>query len=125
MSNDTSPTLLEELPVEIFLQVLAPFSLSEIVKTFSGLNSYINSCIQAVTTANHTVTYSDTSAADFLCLFPTQIGRLIITHSPTVDFTPLLNLRSLTLKYGTPAQFDGIRPQHFPQLEILHLCGSE
>jgi hypothetical protein len=53
--------------------------------------------------------------------FPTQICRLIIKYSPNVDFTSLINLRSLTIKYGTRAQLDGIRPEDFPMLEILHI----
>ncbi|UJR12792.1 hypothetical protein I4U23_016966 [Adineta vaga] len=32
-----------------------------------------------------------------------------------------INLRSLTLKYGTENQFNSIRPQYFPQLEILRI----
>jgi hypothetical protein len=29
------------------------------------------------------------------------------------------------MKYGTFAQFDGIRPEHFPMLEILRICASK
>ena len=125
MDGNSGSTLLEQLSVEIILKVFASLSLSEIHGAFSGLNSYLNFCIQALATANHIVAYNDTSAANILHSFPTQIGRLIFTYSPTVDFTSLIHLRSLTLKYGTPAQFDGIRPEHFPWLEILHLCGSK
>jgi hypothetical protein len=36
-----------------------------------------------------------------------------------------MNLRSLTIRRGTAAQFDGIRPEHFPLLEILHIEASK
>jgi len=63
--------------------------------------------------------------ADLLYLYPAQIGRLIITLSSDVDFTSLINLRSLTIKYGTFIQFDRIRPQYFHMLEILHIFGGK
>ena len=125
MNNGTHPTVLEQLPIEIFSQIFASFSLPEIVTVFSGLNSRIDSYIQAVTNTSHIVFYDDTKAIDLLHFFSSEISRLIVTHSPSVDFTSLIHLRSLTLKYGTVAQFDRIRPEHFPRLEILHLCGSE
>ena len=125
MNNNTRAMLFEQLPLEIFLHVFASFSLSEIVTTFSALNSRIDAYIEAVTQTTHTISYSDTKAIDLVRLFPTQIGRLIITHTPVVDLTPLTNLRSLTIRYGTVTQFDGIRPHHFPRLEILHLCASK
>ena len=125
MNNDTCPTLFEHLPVEIVLKVFASFSLSEVVTTFSGLNYHIDSCIQAVKNVPHRVDNNNTRAIDLVRLFPTQVNRLIITNSPTVDFTALINLRSLTMTYDTQAQFDGIRPEHFPLLEILRLCDSK
>jgi hypothetical protein len=118
-------TTLEHLPVEIFLRIFTAFSFDEIVTAFSGLNSYIDSIIRCINDSNHAVTYSDTKAIQLLNLFPTQICRLIIIHSPNVNFTSLINLRSLTIKYGTLAQLDGIRPRHFPMLEILHICGGK
>jgi hypothetical protein len=119
--DNIKPTLLEHLPVEIFLEVFDSLSLQEILTAFSDLNSYINSIIRCIKDQNHTVSYNDGKAVDLLHLFPTQMCRLIITYSPNVDFTSLINLRSLTIKYGTLAQLDGIRPQHFPMLEILHI----
>ena len=124
-NRNLCPTLLEQLPVKIFFQIFALLPLQEVVKAFSDLNSSIDTSIQAITNAIHTVTYNDTAAIGVLLAYPTCIGRLIVTHSPAVDFTSLINLQSLTLKYGTRKQFDGIRPEHFSQLEILHLCGSE
>jgi len=125
MNDNTRPTLFEQLPVEIFLKIFALFSFEEVVKTFSSLNSDVNSRIRGISTAASRITYNNTRAIGFLCLYPTQIGQLIIIHSPTVDFTSLNNLRSLTLKYGTQKQFDGIRPQHFPHLKTLHLFDSK
>ncbi len=123
MSTDnTHSTSLEHLPIEIFHHIFAPLSLQEIVTAFFGLNSYIDSIIRSVKRVNHVVSYNDTKAIDILHLFSTQIGRLVIIHSPNVDFTWLINLRSLTIKYGTLAQLDRIRPEHFPMLEILHIC---
>lgn len=117
-------TSIENLPVEIFLRIFASFSFEEIRHAFSGLNSYIDSIIRCVNDGNHAVTYSDTKAVQLLNSFPTQICRLTIIHSPNVDFASSRNLRSLTIKYGTLAQLDRIRPQNFPLLEILHICGG-
>ena len=124
-NTDAHVMSLEHLSVEIFLEIFVSLTLNKISTAFSGLNSHIDSIIRSVRTATHTVTYNDDKAVKLVQSFPVQINRLILTHSPIVDFTPLINLRSLTLKYGTLAQFDGIRPQHFPRLEILHLCGSK
>ncbi|CAF3918142.1 unnamed protein product [Rotaria sp. Silwood2] len=124
MSNDnTFSTSLEHLPTEIFLQVFGLLPLQEIVTAFSGLNSYIDSVIQSVIGASHVVRYSDAEAINSLHFFPTQIIRLIIVNVEIADFTALINLRSLTLKYGTQEQFNSIRPQYFPMLEILHIKG--
>ncbi len=65
-SRDTQSMKIEHLPVEIFLESFALFSLEEII-----------------------------------------------------------NLGSLTIEYGTIAQLNGIRPQHFPILEILHISAGK
>ena len=124
MNDNICPTLLEQLPVEIFLQVFASLTLQDIIKAFSGLNSQIESCIQVVRNAGYTLNNHATRTTDLLRLYPTQIGRLVINICQKVNFTSLINLRSLTLKHGTGEQFYAIRPQNFPQLEILHLCGG-
>ncbi len=115
-------TLLEHLPIEIFLQIFVFFPLDELVKSFFGLSSYIDSLIRSVRNANHMIIYNNNDAINLLHSFSSQINRLVIIHSESVDFKSLINLRSLTLKYGTHAQFNSIRPQYFPMLEILHIC---
>lgn len=122
--GSTQRTSIEHLPFEIFLKIFASFSFEEILHAFSGLNSHIDSIIRCVNDGNHAVTYSDTKAIQLLTSYPTQICRLIIVHSPNVNFASLRNLRSLTIKYGTLAQLDSIRPSNFPLLEILHICGG-
>jgi hypothetical protein len=124
-NNNTRPTLLEHLPVEIFQQVFVLLPLQEIVTAFLGLNSHIDSIIRSLKNISHTVRPTDDKAINILHLFPTQISHLIIVNVRTVDFTSLINLRSLILKYGTDAQFDSIRPQHFPMLKNLHIHASE
>ncbi|CAF1491463.1 unnamed protein product [Adineta steineri] len=116
-------TLLEHLPIEIFLEIFASLSLEEIVTAFFDLNAYINWIIRSVKCTNHGIVNNDSKSIDLLKLFPTQIDRLVIEQAASVDFTSLINLRSLTIKHGTPVQLDGIRPQHFPLLEILHIYG--
>jgi hypothetical protein len=125
--DDTHPTTIEHLPTEIFLQIFASFSLEEVVTSFSGLNAHIDSIIRCLKGVSHEVNVNcyDTKAMNLLHLFANQIGRLTITHATTVNFTSLINLRSLTIKHGTFAQFDGIRPRNFPMLEILHICDSK
>ncbi len=110
MSTDRKlPTLLEHLPVEIFLQIFGLLPLRKIATTFFGLNSYIDSIIRSVRGVSHLVSYDDVNAIKLVEM---------------VDFTALINLRSLVLKYGTQAQFNSIRPQHFPTLEILYIKGN-
>ncbi|CAF1264692.1 unnamed protein product [Adineta ricciae] len=122
MSDQSTSTMsLEHLPVEILAEIFTFLSSSELCKTFSNLNSRINSIIQSMITVSHVVKYDDTDAINYLHCFPASIVRLVLIHAKTVDFTSLINLRSLTLKYGTLAQFNDIRPQHFPKLETLHL----
>jgi hypothetical protein len=121
-SVDTQPTKIEHLLVEIFLEIFALFSLEEIVTSFFGLNSYIDSIIRCIKCASHAISSHDIKAVYLLNLFPTQIGRLFLTRSVTINFTSLSNLRSLTIEYGTLAQLNGIRPQHLSVLEILHIC---
>ncbi len=115
----------EQLPTEIFLQIFAFLPLQELVAAFYGLNFYIDSIIRSVRVASLVVRNNDADAIQLLQLFPTQIGRLLALNAEMLDFTSLINLRSLILKYGTPAQFNSIRPQHFPMLEILHIYGGE
>jgi hypothetical protein len=125
-SDSTLPTSLERLPVEIFLQIFAFLPLQELVKTFFGLNSNINSIIQSSDSKlSHVISYGDADAINLLYLFAIQIKRLVIIRTGKVDFNSLINLGSLTLRYGTRAQYDSIRPQHFPKLEILHIYAGE
>ncbi|CAF4019717.1 unnamed protein product [Rotaria sordida] len=128
ISNHIFQTSFEDLPTEIFLEIFAFLPLRELVKAFSGLNSYIDLIIESMTDIKHVVTYNDVNAIILLQLRPTQIGHLVIVHAEKVDFTSLINLRSLKLNFGTCAQFDSIRPKYFPILEILHiydmLCSS-
>ncbi|CAF4208617.1 unnamed protein product, partial [Adineta steineri] len=122
MSNDKiSLTLLEHLPVEIFLQIFALLPLQQLVTSFSGLNFYIDSIIQSVRGKNHGIRYNDTDAMKLLQLFPTLIDRLVIVNADMIDLKSLINLRSLTLEYGTKAQLNTIRPHYFPKLQILHI----
>jgi hypothetical protein len=120
-NNNTHRTLLEHFPVEIFLQIFTFFPIQELFKAFFGLNSHIDSIIRSVRNASHTINCNNNDAINFLHLFSAQISRLVIVDADAVDFTLLINIRSLTLKYGTYAQFNSIRPQYFPMLEILHL----
>jgi hypothetical protein len=123
MSNDI--ILFEPFPTEIFLQIFTFFSLQELLTAFSGLNSYIDSVIRLVRNVSHVVRHNDIDGMNLLQSFPTNIVRLVIVNFEIIDFTSLINLRSLTLKYGTETQFDSIRPQYFPLLEILHIKGNK
>jgi hypothetical protein len=115
--------LLEDLPTELFLQIFGFLSLRDIVTGFFGLNSYIDSIIRSIRDASHAVKYNDIDALNLLHLFPSHIGRLMIINVEMANLTPLINLRSLGLKYGTKKQLDTIRPQNFPMLETLHIRG--
>jgi hypothetical protein len=77
-----------------------------------------------VRSASYEIDSNNVDAINLLQLFPSQTGRLIVANVEMVDFTSLNNLRSLTLKYGTHAQFNIIRPQYFPILEILRIKGN-
>jgi hypothetical protein len=117
-------TSLEDLPVEMFLQVFSFLHLQELTTAFFDLNSYINSIIRSVRDASHVVRHNDVDAINLSHLFPIQIARLTIVNVEMIDFIPFINLRSLTLKYGTRAQFDSIRPQNMPMLESVCIKGD-
>ena len=122
MNNENiSPTLFEHLPTEILHQIFAMLSLRELVQAFSGLNFYMNSVIRSIRGLSHTVKCNEFDTIGLVQLFPLQITRLAIAYTKSLDFSSLIHLRSLILRYGTPAQFDSIRPQHFPLLEILRI----
>jgi hypothetical protein len=126
MSSDKIlPTSIKNLPTEIFLQILGFLSVRELFAAFSGLNSYIDSIIQLTRDLNHVVISNDIDGLNLLYLYSTQISRLIIVNVEMIDLTSLINLRSLRLKYGSNTQFDTIRPENFPILEILHIKGNE
>ena len=122
MNDNTCPTLFQQLPVEIFLQIFASLRLQDTIRAFSGLNCHIESFIHTTRNASYILNNHATRTTDLLRLYPTQIGRLVIDKCRKLDFTSLINLRSLTLKHGTGQQLYAIRPRNFPQLEILHLC---
>ena len=122
MANENVlPTSMEQLPTEIFLQIFGYFHLRELISAFFGLNSHINSILQAMRSARHVVQYNDPDAVQLLQVFSKQIERLIIIKMDMIDLTSLSNLRSLTLKYTSNAQLKSIRAQDFPLLEILHI----
>jgi len=123
--DNTNPTSLEDLPGEIFLQIFTFFSLRNIVTMFFDLNSYINAMIRLVQDVSLKVEYHDTDAINLLESFPGQIRHLVINNIENTDFMLSMNLRSLTLKYGTQAQFNTIRPQYVPLLETLRITGNE
>lgn len=125
MIVNTKTMLLEQLPTEVFLRIFASLQFKEIIKAFSSLNSRFNSIIQCINSGNFQVSYNDDESVRLIHSYPKQIHRLILTHSPNVDFTSSIHLRSLTIRYGTLAQLNAIRPRYFPILEILHICGGK
>ncbi len=115
------PTSIEQLPTETLLQIFAFFNLRELITTFFGLNSHINSIVRSVKNASHTVPNNDFDIVKLVQQFSKQIARLIIVNTDMINFTSLSNLRSFTLKYISDAQLKSIRSQYFPLLEILHI----
>lgn len=122
--DETRPTLLENLPGEIFLQIFTHFSLRDIVKIFFDLNSYMNTMVQLVQDVSLKVEYHDSDAIHLLESFPGQIRHLVMDNIEKTDFTLSWNLRSLTLKYSTRIQLNTIRPQYIPRLETLRITGN-
>ena len=125
MSDQNTLSSFEHLPAEIIAEIFKFLTFRELGKSFSDLNSYINSVINLMTDINHAVTQGETDAINLLHSFPSTIVCLSVVHAKTVDLTSLINLRSLTLKYGTHDQFNSIRPKNFPNLEILDIYASE
>lgn len=117
--------LFEELPIEIFQEVFSFLTLKEIIKGFYRLNSYIDLIIRSINYASHTIKYKESVYIKFPYAYELLINRLIIIHADGVNLKLFTNLRSLTLKYGTEDQFNSIRPQYLPQLEILHIYASK
>lgn len=124
-SEHTRVMLFDQLPTEIFLQIFSFLRFQETITAFSNLNSYIDSVIRNINDGYLQVSYDNAEEVCCLNLYSHQIGRLTLIHSPSIDFTTSINLRSLTIKFGTIAQLNVIRPQYFPSLEILHICGGK
>ncbi|UJR16721.1 hypothetical protein I4U23_003621 [Adineta vaga] len=121
ISDNKSRTLFEHLPVEIILHILDFFSFQQLLTSFSNLNLCINAIIQSVRHKYHGVRNNNIDSIQLLQAFPTLIDSFVIINSDTVDLTPLINLRSLSLEYATYTQLNSIRPECFPLLEILHI----
>jgi hypothetical protein len=85
----------------------------------------MNAMIRLVQDARLKVKYHDTDAINLLESFPEQIRHLVIDNIEKGDFMLSSNTRSLTLKYGTQAQLDTIRPQYLPLLQTLRITGNE
>lgn len=125
MSNEARfATQLEHLPAEVWLKIFAFIPLPQLVPSFLGLNAHIDAIVRSVRRQRHVVRCNDADAVHFLRLFPATISHLMIVNSDMADLTPCTNLRSLTLKWGTIAQLDSIRPCHLPLLEVLHIKGK-
>lgn len=122
-NNDKYEISFEHLPVEIVLQIFAYFPFSDLMKTFFGLNTSIDSIIYSMSNLSEVVRFYDTESIRLLYSFANHIIRLVI-NDPSIDLKPFHNLRSLTLKYGSQTQFDSIRPEHHPLLQILRIKGN-
>jgi hypothetical protein len=91
--------------------------LQEIVKDFSALNSHIDLIIQFVRDITHVVRSNDVNVIQ---RFPTTV------NVETVDFKLFINVRSITLKYGTKTQFNIILFTLFIHMrQILHIESGE
>ena len=101
------------------------FSFRDVFIAFSNLNRYIDSIIRSVDAINHVVTYDQTDIISLSQPVSTNITRLVVVHARKIDFTSLIHLRSLTLKYGTYGQFNSIRLDHFYNLQVLHISASK
>ena len=124
-ARSARPASLEDLPVEIFGEIFVFLSFRDLVAAFCNLNRHIDSIVRSIGAVNHVIKYDETDVITVPQLVPTSITCLVVVHVRDVDFTPLVNLQSLVLKYGTHAQFNSIRPDHFPNLELLHVSASK
>jgi len=111
-------TTIEHLSNEIFREIFDYLLFQDINKSFFGITSNIDSIIRSMNSGSLEVSKTDINSENLLSSFPTQIGRLVLNSCETVNFTSLINLRSLTIR------FDLIFPKYFPLLEILYI-GSD
>jgi hypothetical protein len=122
--SNNPPSPIEQFPTEIFQQIFEFISLQDIAGAFFGLNSHLDTIVRSVSRTSHVIRCDNIDAINLLHSFHLQIAQLIVVNAEKVDFTSLMNLRLLTLKYGTPMQLDSIRPLYFPMLEILNVTGN-
>ena len=122
--NIESIASFEHLPVEVILLIFDFFSLQQLLTSFLNLNSFVNSVIYSVRHKYHAVKNNNADAIHVLQTFSTVIDRLAIRYSNTVDFKPLINLRSISLQHATSTQLNSVRPDNFPHLEIIHITGN-
>lgn len=75
------------------------------MKSLFRINSNINSIIQSMNSKSQEIR-RDIDSENRLNLFFIRIGRLVLICCENVNFTPLINLRSLTIRLGSAVQFD-------------------
>ena len=118
---------LECLPNEIFHELFEYFDIFELYRTFSRLNSRINSLIQASPYLQIILHSPDDIDHPINRYFLPKIKSLIINHSKAF-FDPVKflfpSIRCLILCQPARNQWDSIQPDFFPHLERLCLINS-
>jgi hypothetical protein len=118
---------LENLPNEIFEDIFDYFDVYELYKTFSRLNSRIQSIVSNLKYLPLTLyspTHDDHPAERY---FSSKIETVIVQHSsPFCDSKKFLSsqIRCLILGRPTREQWNSISPSVFPNLERLYLTNS-
>lgn len=117
----------EDLPNEIFHELFEYFSIYELYRTFTRLNSRMNSLIQYF--RFHQIILHSLEDIDLPVhrYFLPNVSTLIINHSkqflqPTQSVFP--SIRCLILCKPTREQWNAIQPNLFPSLQRLYLINS-
>jgi len=115
-----SPTLVEDLPTEIFFQIFGFLKLQELNTAFSDLNSRMNLIIRSTNNISLSIKVNNTNGLELLHLYSDQINHLSIIDSANVTDLPLLpKLRSLALICKNYSQWHLVRPEKMPSLKTL------
>lgn len=117
----------EDLPNEIFHELFEYFSIYELYRTFTRLNSRIDSLIKNFRFLQIILHSLDDFDQPVHRYFLPKVNTLIINHSKTF-FDPiktiLPSIRCLILCKPTREQWNAIQPDLFPSLRRLYLINS-
>ena len=115
-------TRFEQLPNELILHVFNYFDIRNLYTSFWGINSRLNNVLRLLN--NLAFIYDANDPFLYFDIFASQINRLKINTSQSIDFSQFSNLKFLELLRANDFQLDQIRSDLMPKLTNLSISTS-